>query len=157
MLSYKQATQNDEKSYRSNSYQMFSYFKQVEDLNINWMYEKKHVTSAATTLATSRINNPLEKSASRLNTINSMEQTLVNINNLEGNERFNIKNDAFFSNLSSKTAINWESYDDITRIGLEIMFHQYYKSNFDGKYRYVSINPSFKIDLKEWYEIDNDD
>lgn len=51
----------------------------------------------------------------------------------------------------------WESYDDITRMSLELMFHQYYKSNFDAIYRYVDISPNTKIDLKEWIEVDNDD
>ena len=40
---------------------------------------------------------------------------------------------------------------------IEIRLHQFYKSNFDNKHRYVDINQNYKIDLKEWAQIDNDD
>lgn len=63
----------------------------------------------------------------------------------------------FFSSMNNLTAINWESYDDISRMSLEVMFHQYYKSNFDARFRFVDITPSSKVDLKEWIEVDNDD
>lgn len=40
---------------------------------------------------------------------------------------------------------------------IEIGLHKFYKSNFDTKNRFVDINPSYKIDIKEWVEVDNDD
>ena len=35
--------------------------------------------------------------------------------------------------------------------------HLYYKNHFLKAKRFVEINPSFRIDLKDWFEIDNDD
>lgn len=61
------------------------------------------------------------------------------------------------SSFNTNSAQNWESYDDITRISLEIMFHQYYKSNSDVRFRFVDIDPTKQVDLKEWVEVDNDD
>lgn len=54
-------------------------------------------------------------------------------------------------------SIEWASYDDITCLSIEIGLHQFYKSNFDPKRRYIEINSSFKVDMKDWVEIDNDD
>ena len=65
--------------------------------------------------------------------------------------------DRFMSNLTTVRSNNWHSYDDITRMSLEITFHSYFKSNSDLKYRYVDINPNCKVDLKDWVEVDNDD
>ena len=54
-------------------------------------------------------------------------------------------------------ATGWDNYDDITRMCLEFAFHQYFRSQSNPKHRYVDINPSNKVDLKEWVEVDNDD
>ena len=65
-----------------------------------------------------------------------------------------------FSSVGSKKAkqtTNWSSYDDITCMTIELGFHQYFNTNFDEEYRYVEINPSYRVDLKEWVEVDNDD
>lgn len=101
-----------------------------------------------------------DTSRSRANTMtmNTLDNTIQRLYNTDqGPEGVALDNEMFFSSMNSLTALNWESYDDITRMSLEIMFHQFYKSNSDPQYRYVDITPSSKIDLKEWVELDNDD
>lgn len=53
--------------------------------------------------------------------------------------------------------LEWCSYDDITCMCIEIGLHKFYKSNFDPKNRYIDVNPNYKVDIKEWVEVDNDD
>lgn len=47
---------------------LFTYFKEIDDLNINWMFEKKDGPS---------------NSSSRANTMHTLEHTLVKANNTE--------------------------------------------------------------------------
>jgi len=42
-----------------------------------------------------------------------------------------------------------EFLDDITCMTLELGMHLYYKSNFNQENRYIEINSSYRIDLKE--------
>ena len=128
---------------------MYSYFNDINDLNINWIYEVENFNM---TMSINNNNNTLA------NTINSGDMISVPYRcNTDTQENMQLDQDRFMSNLTTVRSNNWHSYDDITRMSLEITFHSYFKSNSDQKYRFVDINPNCKVDLKDWVEVDNDD
>ena len=124
---------------------MYSYFQDINDLNINWIYEIVSFNMTQTNNA-----NTLAKT-------NQKELSMHFRCNTKTKNDVQLDQDRFMNNLTTVRSNSWDCYDDITRMSLELMFHQYFKSNSDQKYRYVDINPNCKVDLKEWVEVDNDD
>ena len=56
-----------------------------------------------------------------------------------------------------QTGTHWVCYDDITCMCIELNYHKYLKTNHNKDHQFVAIHPNYKIDLKEWIQIDNDD
>lgn len=117
--------------------EMLAYFKSLEDFDAEWMFCKKEISSNNTKKTGCSSRAPSNRSTTK-----KRRTSLV------------VSEDKFQPQLDMR---DWEFYDDITRISLEIMFHLFYKNNFDEEYRFVDISPKRQIDLKNWVEIDHDD
>ena len=119
--------------------QIVGYFKQISDLNVEWVIENNNHISSKPLNSPSHSTNDFTQSQVKPLQVTFKMNTNGDILDVSNHNSMN----------SGQQLPYWEPLDDITCMTLELGMHLYYKSNFNQENRYIEINSSYRIDLKE--------